>query len=267
MSTLLIKGKAPDQQGRIISVTPQSAGWDYVGFEVFKLHDGQAIKGNSGAFEICLVVLAGHGNIKVDGQAFNGLGTRTSVFDPIAPDAVYLPPGLDYAVTATGDLELGVCKAPGTGTYPVRRIPTDRMSMEKCGKGNNIRHVCNILPETEPADSLLVVEVITPAGNASSYPPHKHDQDYLPQESLLVETYYHRLEPSQGFAFQRVYTDDRTLDETMTIENGDVVLVPRGYHPVATVHGYDLYYLNVMAGPKRAWQFYNDPQHQWILES
>ena len=236
MSTLLIKGKAPDQQGRIISVTPQSAGWDYVGFEVFKLHDGQAIKGNSGAFEICLVVLAGHGNIKVDGQAFN-------------------------------DLELGVCKAPGTGTYPVRRIPTDRMSMEKRGKGNNIRHVCNILPETEPADSLLVVEVITPAGNASSYPPHKHDQDNLPQESLLVETYYHRLEPSQGFAFQRVYTDDRTLDETMTIENGDVVLVPRGYHPVATVHGYDLYYLNVMAGPKRAWQFYNDPQHQWILES
>ena len=87
------------------------------------------------------------------------------------------------------------------------------------------------------------------------------------RESLLVETYYHRLEPSQGFAFQRIYTDDRSLDETVTIENGDVVLVPRGYHPVATVHGYDLYYLNVMAGPKRAWQFYNDPQHQWILES
>ncbi len=123
----------------------------------------------------------------------------------------------------------------------------------------------NILPETEPADSLLIAEVITPGGHWSSYPPHKHDADNLPEESALEETYYHRLDPSQGFAFQRVYTDDRTLDETLCVHDGDVVLVPRGYHPVGAPHGYDLYYLNVMAGPRRTWVFNNDPEHEWML--
>ena len=122
------------------------------------------------------------------------------------------------------------------------------------------------LPETDPADSLLVVEVITPGGHTSSYPPHKHDTDNLPHESFLEETYYHRLNPPQGFGFQRVYTDDRSLDEAMVVEDGDVTLVPKGYHPVAATHGYDLYYLNVMAGPKRTWKFHNAPEHEWLLK-
>jgi 5-deoxy-glucuronate isomerase len=134
------------------------------------------------------------------------------------------------------------------------------------GKGSNTRYVTNILPETEPAHSLLVVEVITPGGNTSSYPPHKHDTDNLPEESLLEETYYHRLNPPQGFAMQRVYTDDRSLDEALVIEDGDVTLVPRGYHPVAAVHGYDLYYLNTMAGPRRTWKFHNATEHEWLLK-
>ena len=110
------------------------------------------------------------------------------------------------------------------------------------------------------------MEVVTPGGNWSSYPPHKHDQDNLPAESLLEETYYHRLNPPQGFAFQRVYTDDRSIDETMAVEDGDCVMVPRGYHPVGAPHGYDLYYLNVMAGPSRRWVFKNDPAHEWIVK-
>ena len=135
------------------------------------------------------------------------------------------------------------------------------------GKGNNVRYVTDIINETDAADSLLVVEVITPAGNASSYPPHKHDRDAFPEETKLEEVYYHRLNPSQGFGFQRIYTDDRSLDVSMTIEDGDVTLVPRGYHPCAALHGYDLYYLNVMAGPKRLWRFYNDPKHEWMLKA
>ena len=107
----------------------------------------------------------------------------------------------------------------------------------------------------------------TPAGHSSSYPPHKHDTDNPPHESSLEETYYHRLHPAQGFAFQRVYTDDRSLDETMTVEDHDVVMVPRGYHPVCAPYGYELYYLNVMAGPSREWVFKNDPQHEWMLKS
>lgn len=104
-----------------------------------------------------------------------------------------------------------------------------------------------------------MVEVVTPGGHWSSYPPHKHDTDAWPNETQLEETYWHRTRYSKGFAFQRVYTDDRSLDEAMTIEDGDVVLVPRGYHPVAAAHGHDLYYLNVMAGPRRKWRFTEDP--------
>ena len=99
----------------------------------------------------------------------------------------------------------------------------------------------------------------TPGGHSSSYPPHKHDTDNLPQESSLEETYYHRLKPAQGFAFQRVYTDDRSLDESLAVEDHDVVMVPRGYHPVVVPYGYESYYLNVMAGPRREWHFKNDP--------
>jgi 5-deoxy-glucuronate isomerase len=139
------------------------------------------------------------------------------------------------------------------------------MPREVRGKGTNVRHVRNILPETAPADGLLVVEVITPGGHWSSYPPHKHDTATDGEETALEETYYHRLNPSQGFAFQRVYTDDRSLDETVCVQDGDVVMVPRGYHPVGAPHGYDLYYLNVMAGPHRKWIFRNDPAHDWIM--
>ncbi|MET3132103.1 5-deoxy-glucuronate isomerase [Oxalobacteraceae bacterium GrIS 1.11] len=117
------------------------------------------------------------------------------------------------------------------------------------GSGANTRYMCDILPQTEPADALLVVEVLTPAGHSSSFPPHKHDCDNIPTESALEETYCHRLNPAQGFAFQRAYTDDRSLDQSMAVENHDVVMVPRGYHPVVVPYGYDAYYLNVMAGP------------------
>jgi 5-deoxy-glucuronate isomerase len=146
-------------------------------------------------------------------------------------------------------------------------ISANSMTRETRGRGTNTRYVRNILPETESADSLLVVEVITPSGHWSSYPPHKHDTATDGAETALEETYYHRVHPSQGFALQRVYTDDRSIDETLCARDGDVVLVPRGYHPVAAPHGYELYYLNVMAGPTRKWMFRNDPAHEWILRA
>ena len=135
------------------------------------------------------------------------------------------------------------------------------------GRDLNTRYVTDILPETEPAEGLLVVEDRTPSGHASSYPPHKHDRQAAPEETALEETYYHRVDPPQGFVFQRVYTDERDLDESHAVEDHDVVLVPRGYHPVVVPFGYRGYYLNVMAGPLRAWHFRNDPAHEWILGS
>ena len=264
MTDLLVRKHAPDARGVVVEVTPKLAGWDHVGFRVQRLAAGETATGREDGREACLVVLTGKADIAVAGQRFTGLGGRASVFDAEAPGAVYAPAGADWSAAAITDVELAVCTAPGTGAGAPRRIEAASMSQEVRGRGTNTRHVRNILPETEPAESLLVVEVITPAGNWSSYPPHKHDTATPGEETALEETYYHRLRPPQGFAFQRVYTDDRSLDQTMAVEDGDVVMVPRGYHPVAAPHGYDLYYLNVMAGPKRQWIFRNDPAHDWI---
>ena len=246
-----------------IAVTPGTAGWTYVGFEVDTLQPGQSAHDNTADRELCLVFLSGKGRVFVGGKDFGELGGRTSPFDG-PPAAVYVPAHTGWRVTATTRLELAGCSAPGGGDYPARVI--DIPPQITRGKGSNTRYVTNILPEDAPAHSLLVVEVITPGGNTSSYPPHKHDTDNLPEESLLEETYYHRLNPPQGFAMQRVYTDDRSLDEALVIEDGDVTLVPRGYHPVAAVHGYDLYYLNTMAGPRRTWKFHNATEHEWLLK-
>ena len=122
----------------------------------------------------------------------------------------------------------------------------------------------------DPVDELhAFVDVLQRVGHVRRDrvgPPHKHDTDAAPRETQLEETYYHRLNPGQGFAFQRVYTDDRSLDESLAVEDRDVVMVPRGYHPVVVPHGYESYYLNVMAGPKREWHFHNDPAHEWMLK-
>ncbi|BCH31009.1 5-deoxy-glucuronate isomerase [Mesorhizobium sp. L-8-10] len=265
MSRLLVKPKKGS--GLVSHVTPESAGWTYVGFDLHKMKPGESASASTGAREVCLVFVSGKGKVSAGGEDFDTLGGRSSPFEG-KPWSVYVPQGSDWKVTAETDVELAVCSAPGLGGgLPARVIAPDSLGQETRGKGTNTRYVTNILPEGEPADSLLVVEVITPGGHTSSYPPHKHDRDNLPEESLLEETYYHRLNPPQGFAFQRVYTDDRSLDETMAVEDGDVVLVPRGYHPCAACHGYDLYYLNVMAGPKRTWKFHNAREHEWLMKA
>jgi 5-deoxy-glucuronate isomerase len=262
MSKLLVKPLSGD--GRVLHVTPQTAGWVYVGFDLWKLGKGQVAKGESKDRETCLVFVSGKGRVVVGKRDVGVVGERLSPFEG-KPWSVYIPAGTAWTVAAETSLELGVCTAPGSGKVPTRIIHPDDLGQQTRGKGTNTRYVTNILPETEPAESLLVVEVITPGGHTSSYPPHKHDQDNLPNESLLEETYYHRFNPSQGFGFQRVYTDDRSLDEAMAIEDGDLTLVPKGYHPCAATHGYDLYYLNVMAGPKRTWKFHNAKEHEWLI--
>jgi 5-deoxy-glucuronate isomerase len=266
MPNLLVKPNG--KHGRVTHVTPENAGWTYVGFDLFRLRPGEKAEAETGDREACLVFITGKGKAEADGSGFGELGGRISPFEG-KPWSVYVPAGSSWKVTATTDLALAVCTAPGrTKSHPARVIRPDDLGQETRGKGTNTRHVTNILPETDKgADSLLVVEVITPGGHTSSYPPHKHDADNLPAESQLEETYYHRMNPPQGFAFQRVYTDDRSLDEAMAVEDGDVTLVPRGYHPCAACHGYDLYYLNVMAGPRRIWKFHNAAEHEWLLKA
>ncbi len=266
MPDLRVRPKPRDESGAVLEVTPESAGWTYVGFKVIALEPGESTVGGEDGREACLIVLSGKCDVDVDGQHFENIGGRMSVFEDASPAAVYAPAGANYVITARTKLELAIGSAPGESGGEARLISSDAISRETRGEGANTRYVRNILPETERADSLLIAEVITPGGNWSSYPPHKHDRLAPPEESSLEEIYYHRLNPVQGFAFQRVYTDDRSLDETVCVEDGDVVLVPRGYHPVGAPHGYDLYYLNIMAGPKRTWIFNNDPAHAWIAQ-
>jgi 5-deoxy-glucuronate isomerase len=222
---------------------------EYVGFEAVRL-DGRIERREDGR-ETCVVLLSGACSLMGLGEA-----ARDSPFDG-PPVALYVPPRTTWWAEGAG--ELGICTAPAEGRLEPRLL--GRPELMTRGEGEEERFIANILMESEPAESLLVTEVVTPAGHWSSYPPHKHDTDDPPAETLLEETYYHRLRGGRGFGFQRVYTDDGSLDESAVVADGDVVLVPRGYHPVAADARNDLYYLNVMAGPVRAWKVTVDPAY------
>ena len=250
--------RRPDAQGMVQRITPQSAGWRYVGFEARELADGMAAAGEDADRETCLVLVGGRARLLAGGQDFGLLGSRAGPFEG-GPHALYVPPRMPWRVQAAGRVELAICTSPAKGGLPARAILPEQAGELTRGSGTNARLVRNILPDTAPAETLLVVEVVTPGGHWSSYPPHKHDTDDFPRETYLEETYYHRLARGSGFALQRVYTKDGSLDETMAIADRDVVLVPKGYHPVGAPHGFDLYYLNVMAGPRRQWKFSMDP--------
>ena len=249
------------------NVHSENSPLEYVGFKVVDMEPGATYKETLKEIECCIVSLSGKINVTDQKETFLNVGTRESVFEQKPTDSVYISNDQTFEIEAVTKAQVALCFSPSTSPLPSRLIRAEENGVEHRGKYSNQRLVHNILPDSCPiANSLLVVEVYTESGNWSSFPPHKHDQDNLPNESFLEETYYHELDPKQGFVFQRVYTDDRTLDETMTVEHRDVVLVPKGYHPVGVPDGYTSYYLNVMAGPKRIWKFYNDPAHEWILD-
>lgn len=271
---LLKKGQAT---GREI-VGLDSGALEYVGFDAYRLAPGESLELPPAQTEVCVVLLCGAIDVDVTHpqhgeHRWADLRGRASVFDDASPHAVYAPSRSTLRVTAlaggsggSGGAEVAICRAPGDpgAGLPPRLIAPASIPRSVRGAGSNTRYVRDILPETEAAYSLLVVEVVTPPGHSSSYPPHKHDTARPGQETFLEETYYHRVDPEQGFVLQRVYTDDRSLDEAMAAENHDVVRVPRGYHPVIVPHGYTSYYLNVMAGPERKWLFHDDPRHAWL---
>lgn len=251
--------------GSLIEVTPEKAGWRYIGFELVKLHKHDQFIKETGEEEYCIVVLSGLIDIKANGQEWKKVGSRANIFEKIKPYSIYIPPASKFQLQAITDAEIALCKAPAEGKHEARLITPEDVSEEIRGQGHMQRQIHNILPEDKAAESLLIVEVFTPNGHWSSYPPHKHDENNLPHESYLEEVYYHRMMPENGFAFQRVYSDDRSIDQAYAVENGDVVLVPKGYHPVSAAPGYDLYYLNVMAGPSRTWKFTNDRDLEWLM--
>ena len=265
MANLLRKATA--LTGKCHDITAEDADWGYVGFGLYILAAGESVTEATGDQEVILVLVEGKAEITAAGHDFGEMGERMSVFERLPPHCLYVPNDQNWQATATTECTLAICTAPGKGGHSAQRLGPAGITLTLRGKGQNTRFINNIaMEDRDVADSLLVTEVFTPAGNWSSYPSHRHDEDTYPDMTYLEETYYHRLNPAQGFAVQRVYTEDGSLDETMSAADGDVVLVPKGHHPCAAPYGYDLYYLNVMAGPLRKWRFKNDPAHDWIAQ-
>jgi 5-deoxy-glucuronate isomerase len=268
--TLLHTRALPDtkQSGTQIALTPRRAGWDYVGFAVRQIAAGDAWSGRTARNEVCLVLLSGLASATWSpGQPKSvRLGPRRNVFSDY-PQAIYLPPGTAFELRATGFTEIAECRSPTSRRLPARVITPSDCGFEVRGGGNATRQIIDILPPSADADRLLVCEVLTPAGNWSSYPPHKHDRHAPPVEADLEETYYYRFSGPDGYGLQRLYTADGRSDQVLRVADGDLVLVREGYHPFVAVPGFDAYYLNTLAGSCRSMAATDDPRYAHLRAS
>jgi 5-deoxy-glucuronate isomerase len=253
-------------------VTPESAGWGYSGLRILDLPSGGSKKCFTGDAENLVLPLSGGCTVTVEGKSFH-LAGRTDVFAGTT-DFAYLPRDAEALITSANGGRFALPSAKCERRLPARYGPAENVPAELRGAGSCSRQVNNYcLPDTFEADQLLVCEVLTPGGNWSSYPPHKHDET-REGESELEEIYYFEVADGPvgpGMGYQRVYgTDDRPIDVFAEVRSGDVVLIPHGWHgPSMAVPGYDLYYLNVMAGPgpERAWLICDDPAHGWVRQT
>ncbi|MDQ3693244.1 MAG: 5-deoxy-glucuronate isomerase [Chloroflexota bacterium] len=261
---LLRSARSDGSPGELINVTPERAGWAYTSLIVQRLEPGATWTHATKDDEVALVPLGGTCTVH-SGDDTWAIGGRASVFAG-PPSALYLPRDSELTVTAETAVELAVCGARADQRREPVLIRPEDVAVEIRGAGNAARQINHIIKPEFPADRLLVVEVFTPSGNWSSYPPHKHDVSDLPAEADLEEIYYYRIDPAGGFAFQRLYTGDGTIDEAYIIRDGDLLLVPEGYHVFAVAHGYTGYYLNILAGNEsaRTMQPADDPAYAWV---
>lgn len=241
----------------------ESFGYEYLSFQTRKLAAGQSYDGSIDQQELAIVVLGGVCSVKSSHGEWHGVGGRKTVFDGL-PYTLYLPVHTRFTVTAESDCDLAFCYCRAEEEFPARLITPDQVSIEIRGGGNATRQIHDMIPPGFPAQRLIVVEVFTPAGNWSSYPPHKHDVHNPPGEVDLEEIYYYRIDKPEGYAIQKLYTPDRRIDETLTVRDGELVLVKEGYHPVVAAHGYNVYYLNALAGTARSLAASDDPQYAWV---
>lgn len=241
-------------------ITPQKAGWTYVGFEVLTLEAGESADFDADGEERAFIPLSGKVIADIDGTRHE-LGGRASVFDGLGY-CLYVPRDTAVTIEALSTVEVAVASAPAQTKHEVVLVTPDDLSVEARGGGNASRQVSTLIPPGFPADRLLVVEVWTPGGNWSSYPPHKHEHDG-DGEAELEETYYYRLrDPEKGWAVQRAYQPERGFELVETVHDGDICTLPWAYHTTVAAHGHDLYYLNVLAGPapERTLQACQDPE-------
>ncbi|HXQ61528.1 MAG TPA: 5-deoxy-glucuronate isomerase [Acidimicrobiales bacterium] len=269
-------GGSADGLDRVV-VTPQSAGWSYAGLRIVELAPGQSRRLSTGTDEMVVLPLAGSCTVECEGSRFELTG-RSDVFSRVT-DFAYVPIDAEVLLSSGGGGRFALPSARATRRLDPAYGAADAVPVEQRGAGRATRQLNNFCdPVSFPADKLIAVECITPAGNWSSYPPHKHDEARS-GEAVLEEIYYFETattvvdgarQMGRGFAMQRLYTSDGQIDLCEEVHQGDVVLIPRGYHgPSMTAPGYDLYYLNVLAGPAedRTMAFCDDPDHHWIRQT
>lgn len=256
MSRLLVPSRSTENRR-------ENFGFEFLSFENRRLGAGEKYEGRTQDCELAIVMLGGVCAVESTRGNWDSLGGRTTVFDGM-PFTLYLPIRTDFTITSSSGCDMAFCFSLAEEEHPPRLVTPAEVGVEIRGGGNATRQINNMLPPDFSAHRLIVVEVFTPAGNWSSFPPHKHDVHLPPGEVDLEELYYYRIQRPEGFAVQRVYTADRRIDETLTVRDSEIVLVPEGYHPVAAAHGYNVYYLNALAGSARSLAASDDPDLAWV---
>ncbi len=268
------KGEAAEAPFSLV-ITPKSAGWGYSSLRIVELGAGESASWSTGEDETVVLPLSGACVVECDGERFE-LAGRESVFSRVT-DFAYVPRDAEVTVTSANGGRFALPAARATRRLTARYGPAEGVQVEMRGAGQASRQVNNFCnPASFDADKLIAVEVLTPGGNWSSFPPHKHDEE-REGESVLEEVYYFEVDATgsagsvdtAGIGYQRVYTSGpgREIDVCAEVRTGDTVLIPHGWHgPSMAAPGYDLYYLNVMAGPspERAWLICDDPAHAWV---
>lgn len=272
-SRLLIRpAAAAAVPGVTTRVTAQQAGWEFVNFEVRRVTEGQRWAAATGEHEAAIVLLGGRCQVESARGRWPGLGRRPNVFTGM-PYALYLPRRTEFTLTAlTPAVDLAYCWVPTDRDHAPALVTPADSQIEIRGGGNATRQINSIIPPGFACHRLVCVEVYTPGGNWSSYPPHKHDVHRVDGagrvvEADLEEIYFYQFDRPQGFAVQRVYTGDRHLDAVIVAQHNDTVLVPEGYHPVSAAYGYTCYYLNVLAGSAQSLANAEDPDHAWVKQT
>lgn len=275
---LIIHPDSDEEPGVITEVTPETAQWDYINFQARRLQAGDTWSGETTNHELALVLLGGTVHVESDRGAWEDVGERANVFEGPA-STLYLPRDTTFTVEADTDCEVGVAWVPTDEDHPPQLVRPEDVDVSVRGGDNVTRQINDILQPGFDCDRLVLVEVYTPSGGWSSYPPHKHDvhkedAEGNVEEADLEEIYYYKIDKPEGFAFQRIYTDPESplhkaghpIDEVLLACNDDVVLVPEGYHPVVSAPGYTTYYLNVLAGSAQSLANSDDPNHTWVKD-
>ena len=276
---ILVKPNGGGQDGLVTEVTPALAGWEFINFQVRQLASGAEWRFNTGGHELAIVMLRGTVDVDANTGSWKNLGGRANVFEGAA-DSLYLSINTTFTVTAQSDAEFAVTWVKAEQEFPPQRISPANVNVEIRGGDNVTRQINDILPPGSACQRLVLCEVYTPSGGWSSYPPHKHDVHREDEagnviEADLEEVYFYKINKPEGYAYQRVYTDEHSplhqagypIDALVMARNNDVVLVPEGYHPVVSPPGYITYYLNVLAGSAQSLANVDDPQYTWVKET